>query len=94
MPSRRSHTSLPSSSSRITQEQIADLLSKLQQLLPESRVRSNERVSSATVLQETCNYIKSLHRDIDDLTARLGELLAAAGGVSSEEAAIIRSLLM
>ncbi|XP_072974005.1 transcription factor ILI7-like [Typha angustifolia] len=94
MPSRRSQSSLPSSSSRITQEQIADLLSKLQQLLPESRVGSNERVSSATVLQETCNYIKSLHRDIDDLSARLGELLAAAGGVSSEEAAMIRSLLM
>ncbi|KAG8088255.1 hypothetical protein GUJ93_ZPchr0010g7682 [Zizania palustris] len=100
---------------RITDEQIGDLVSKLQALLPEARLRSNdkhehcdgamagliislttsliEQVPSASVLQETCNYIRSLHREVDDLSDRLTELLAAAD-VSTAQAAVIRSLLM
>jgi hypothetical protein len=38
------------------------------------------QVPSARVLQETCNYIRSLHQEVDDM--------------SSAQAAIIRSLLM
>ncbi|XP_072979121.1 transcription factor ILI6 [Typha angustifolia] len=92
MSSRRSR-SRQSSSSRITEEQINDLVSKLQTILPEARIRSNDRVSAAKVLQETCNYIKSLHREADDLSERLSELLATTD-MSSSQAAIIRSLLM
>ncbi|OAY80851.1 transcription factor ILI6 [Ananas comosus] len=89
MSSRRSR-SRPSSSSRISAEQINDLVSKLQALLPEARIRRNDRESAAKVLQETCNYIRSLHREVDDLSERLSELLATA---DSAQAAIIRSLL-
>ncbi|OAY84856.1 transcription factor ILI6 [Ananas comosus] len=92
MSSRRSR-SRQSSSSRITEEQINDLVSKLQSLLPEARIRSNDRVSAAKVLQETCNYIRGLHREVDDLSERLSELLATTD-MSSAQAAIIRSLLM
>lgn len=48
------------------------------------------QVSAARVLQETCNYIRSLHRDVDDLSERLSELLATTDG---PQAAMIRSLL-
>ncbi|EAY78414.1 hypothetical protein EE612_051311 [Oryza sativa] len=82
-----------SSAARITDEQIGDLVSKLQALLPEARLRSNDRVPSARVLQETCSYIRSLHREVDDLSERLAELLAAAD-VSTAQAAVIRGLLM
>jgi hypothetical protein len=43
MSSRRSR-SRQSGSSRITDEQISDLVSKLQDLLPEARLRGNDRV--------------------------------------------------
>ncbi|KAL8118226.1 transcription factor PRE3-like [Apium graveolens] len=95
MSSRRSSRSRQSSggASRITDEQINDLVSKLQQLLPEINrtTRRSDKVSSARVLQETCNYIRSLHREVDDLSERLSELLA---NTDTTQAALIRSLLM
>ncbi|WOL11539.1 transcription factor ILI6-like [Canna indica] len=90
MSSRRTR-SRQSSSTRITDEQINDLVSKLQAVLPEARIRRSDRVSAAKVLQETCNYIRSLHREVDGLSERLSELLEES---SSDQAAIIRSLLM
>ncbi|KAK9116791.1 hypothetical protein Sjap_015738 [Stephania japonica] len=92
MSSRRSR-SRQSGSSRITDDQITDLVSKLQQLVPELRSRNSDMVSAAKVLQETCNYIRSLHREVDDLSERLSELLATTDATSAQ-AAIIRSLLM
>ncbi|XP_038880650.1 transcription factor PRE3-like [Benincasa hispida] len=90
MSSRRSR-SRQSGSSRITDDQINDLVSKLQQLLPEIRHTQSDKVSAAKVLQETCNYIRNLHREVDDLSERLSELLATS---DTAQAAIIRSLLM
>ncbi|XP_022738213.1 transcription factor PRE6-like [Durio zibethinus] len=91
MSSRRSRSSRQSGGSRITDDQINDLVAKLQQLLPEIRNRHSDKVSAAKVLQETCNYIRSLHREVDDLSERLSELLATT---DNAQAAIIRSLLM
>ncbi|PWA80004.1 basic helix-loop-helix (bHLH) DNA-binding family protein [Artemisia annua] len=47
-------------------------------------------VSASKVLQETCNYIRNLHREVDDLSERLSELLE---NTDSTQASIIRSLL-
>uniref|UniRef100_A0A8R7UB95 BHLH domain-containing protein n=1 Tax=Triticum urartu TaxID=4572 RepID=A0A8R7UB95_TRIUA len=49
MSSRRSR-SRQSGSSRITDEQISDLVSKLQDLLPEARLRGNDRVRNHSSL--------------------------------------------
>ncbi|KAJ4711305.1 Transcription factor protein [Melia azedarach] len=92
MSSRRSR-SRQSGVSRITDDQISDLVSKLQQLIPEVRGRRSDKVSASKILQETCDYIRSLHREVDDLSDRLSELLASTDN-NSAEAAIIRSLLM
>ncbi|KAG2702309.1 hypothetical protein I3843_06G077000 [Carya illinoinensis] len=93
MSSRRSRSRQQTGSSRnITDEQIADLVSKLQQLIPEIRNRPSDTVSASKVLQETCNYIRSLHREVDDLSDRLSDLLATTD-TDSAQAAIIRSLL-
>ncbi|KAJ7978405.1 Transcription factor like [Quillaja saponaria] len=75
----------------ITDDQINDLVSKLQQLLPEIRNRHSDKVSATKVLQETCNYIRSLNREVDDLSERLSELLATSDTAQAE---IIRNLLM
>ncbi|KAH1080209.1 hypothetical protein J1N35_019970 [Gossypium stocksii] len=92
MSSRRSRSrQSASNNSRITDDQINDLVSKLHQLLPEIRNSHSDKVSAAKVLQETCNYIRSLHREVDDLSERLSELLATT---DNAQAAVIRSLLM
>ncbi|TKY73406.1 Transcription factor PRE3 [Spatholobus suberectus] len=90
MSSRRSRSRQTSSSRNITDDQINDLVSKLQQLLPEIRDRRSDKVSASKVLQDTCNYIRSLHREVDDLSERLSELLATT---DTAQAAIIRNLL-
>ncbi|KAF7838435.1 transcription factor PRE3-like [Senna tora] len=91
MSSRRSRSRQSSGSRTITDDQINDLVSKLQQLLPEIRNAPSDKVSAAKVLQETCNYIRNLHREVDDLSERLSELLATT---DTAQAAIIRNLLM
>nr|AKN09659.1 basic helix-loop-helix transcription factor [Salvia miltiorrhiza] len=93
MSSRRSRSRAASGSSRITDDQIADLVSKLQQLIPEIRSRRSDKASASKVLQETCNYIRNLHREVDDLSHRLSGLLESTDG-DSAQAAIIRSLLL
>ncbi|KAI4348002.1 hypothetical protein L6164_008767 [Bauhinia variegata] len=90
MSSRRSRQS--SGSTRITDDQIIELVSKLRQLVPEIRHRRSDKVSASKVLQETCNYIRSLHKEVDDLSERLSQLLATIDA-DSAEAAIIRSLI-
>ncbi|KAJ4707472.1 Transcription factor protein [Melia azedarach] len=90
MSSRRSRQS---GVSRISDDQIIELVSKLRQLLPEIRDRRPEKVSASKVLQETCNYIRNLHREVDDLSERLSQLLSTIDA-DSPEAAIIRSLIM
>ncbi|KAK4489851.1 hypothetical protein RD792_000496 [Penstemon davidsonii] len=90
MSSRRSR-SRQSGSSRITEDQINELVSKLQELLPEMHNRRSDKRSAAKVLQETCNYIRNLHREVDDLSERLSELLE---NTDTTQAALIRSLLM
>ncbi|KAK6139313.1 hypothetical protein DH2020_026948 [Rehmannia glutinosa] len=93
MSSRRSRSRQSPGASRISDDQIADLVSRLQQLIPEMRNRRSDKVSASKVLQETCNYIRSLHREVDDLSDRLSELLESTDS-DSAQAAIIRSLLM
>ncbi|CAJ2665644.1 Proteasome subunit alpha type-6 [Trifolium repens] len=90
MSSRRSRQQ--SSSSRISDDQIIELVSKLRQLVPEIRHRRSDKVSASKVLQETCNYIRSLHREVDDLSERLSQLLVTIDA-DSPEANIIRSLI-
>ncbi|XP_058744402.1 transcription factor PRE6-like [Vicia villosa] len=92
MSSRRSHSRQSGVSTEISDDQINDLITKLQQLIPELARRSN-KVSAAKVLQETCNYIKNLHREVDDLSDRLSQLLDTIDP-NTPQAAIIRSLLM
>ncbi|KAJ0987408.1 hypothetical protein J5N97_005764 [Dioscorea zingiberensis] len=78
--------------SRITEEEINELISKLQTILPESRRRNTSRVSATKLLKETCSYIKSLHREVDGLSDRLSELMNTMDA-NSAQAEIIRGLL-
>ncbi|CAL9045797.1 unnamed protein product [Musa banksii] len=78
--------------SRISEEEISELVSKLQSLLPEARRRGSGRASAAKLLKETCNYIRKLNREVDDLSNRLSALMATMDS-DSAEADIIRSLL-
>ncbi|GJN08937.1 hypothetical protein PR202_ga26898 [Eleusine coracana subsp. coracana] len=78
---------------RISDEEINELISKLQALLPESSRRRNAiRSPASKLLKETCSYIKSLHREVDDLSDRLSELMSTMDN-DSPQAEIIRSIL-
>ncbi|CAA7401875.1 unnamed protein product [Spirodela intermedia] len=91
MSSRRSRTR-QSGSTRITDDKVMDLVSRLQSLLPEGRTRGNDRVPPSQVLQETCKHIRGLQRQVDDLSQRLSELLTAEE-MTDAQVEIIRSLL-
>ncbi|KAL6139723.1 PREDICTED: transcription factor PRE6-like [Fragaria vesca subsp. vesca] len=93
MSSRRSSRQSSGSTPSIKDDQIIELVSKLRQLVPEIRDRRSDKVSASKVLQETCSYIRNLHREVDDLSERLSQLLATIDA-DSAEAAIIRSLIM
>ncbi|XP_076919250.1 transcription factor PRE6-like [Bidens hawaiensis] len=93
MSSRRSR-SRQAGVSTINDAQMTELISKLQQLIPHGiNQTKSSRVSASKVLQETCNYIRSLHREVDDLSEKLSELLNSTD-TDSAQAAIIRSLIM
>ncbi|KAI6676817.1 transcription factor PRE6-like [Syzygium oleosum] len=88
-----SRSSRPSSVANISDEQMSDLLSKLRQLIPQLRTNRADKVSASKLLEETCNCIRSLHREVDDLSDQLSQLLASTDR-DSDQAAIIRSLLL
>ncbi|KAL9155900.1 hypothetical protein ABFS82_09G036700 [Erythranthe guttata] len=90
MPNRRAATTRFSS----TNDEVNDLILKLQALLPDSssRCNHNTRVSAAKIVKETSRYIKKLQREADDLSERLSKLLAS-GEITAIDADIINSLL-
>uniref|UniRef100_J3N9I1 BHLH domain-containing protein n=1 Tax=Oryza brachyantha TaxID=4533 RepID=J3N9I1_ORYBR len=82
-----------------TDEQMAELMSKLQAALPANSLgeANGKQVSSAEVLQEACRYIRRLHREADALSERLAELLLQPSDrtINGADASdLIRSLLM
>ncbi|XP_066378557.1 transcription factor ILI4-like [Miscanthus floridulus] len=85
MSSRRSRAS-------VSEEEINELISRLQTLLPSARRRVGREASTTKLLKETCSYIKSLHREVDNLSDRLSDLMATMDH-NSPGAEIIRSLL-
>ncbi|GAB2222152.1 hypothetical protein Droror1_Dr00013354 [Drosera rotundifolia] len=54
---------------------------------------TSETVATSRVLQETCDYIRSLQREKDDLSERLAEMLGNDDDGNNASAALIRSLL-
>ncbi|KAJ1258691.1 hypothetical protein BS78_10G094900 [Paspalum vaginatum] len=81
-----------SSRASVSEEEINELISRLQTLLPSARRRGGSQASATKLLKETCSYIKSLHREVDDLSDRLSDLMATMDH-NSPGAEIIRSLL-
>ncbi|KAI4386367.1 hypothetical protein MLD38_004303 [Melastoma candidum] len=79
---------------KIDTDRINNLLSKLQQLVPELHSRrscTNEALTSK-VLQDTCDYIRYLQREVHDLSDQLLQLLDTAD-IDANQAAIIRHLI-
>ncbi|XP_073128374.1 transcription factor PRE3-like [Henckelia pumila] len=90
MSRRSSRSSGHSGSLRITDEQINELVSRLQLLLPQMHNNHSNKIPAAKVLQETCNYIRNLHEEVDNLSERLSELLETT---DTTQANFIRNLL-
>ncbi|RWV91534.1 hypothetical protein GW17_00046174 [Ensete ventricosum] len=72
-------------------EELRELISRIQSVLPETRRGGRKEASGATLLKEMSEYIKSLHREVDDLSDRLSELVATMD-VNGAQAETLRSL--
>ncbi|KAJ9677383.1 hypothetical protein PVL29_022392 [Vitis rotundifolia] len=80
--------------SRVTDDEINDLILKLQALLPHSNQRRTSTGASGwRILKETCSYIKRLHREVGDLSERLSQLLDSLDNINGVEVEQLRSLL-
>ncbi|KAF1884050.1 hypothetical protein Lal_00013010 [Lupinus albus] len=58
------------------QNDINDLVSRLQLLLPQLNQRNNSRRQPVSkILQETCSHIKNLQNAVEDLSEKLTKLM-------------------
>ncbi|KAI3869241.1 hypothetical protein MKX03_023994 [Papaver bracteatum] len=92
MSSRRSSSTSRGSSRMITEDELNDLLLKLQRLVPDLR-RGSSRGSMSKTLKETCNYIRSLQQEVDNLSDKISELMSSME-ITSAEADALRGLLL
>ncbi|KAJ7956371.1 Transcription factor like [Quillaja saponaria] len=65
----------PKAASKFTEDEIDELVSKLQALLPQLNQRTNSRASVSKILEETCSHIKRLQREVNGLSERLSRLI-------------------
>ncbi|XP_019450778.1 PREDICTED: transcription factor ILI7-like [Lupinus angustifolius] len=57
------------------QNEINDLVSRLQLLLPQLNQTNNSRQTVSKILSETCCYIKKLQKEVEDLSEKLTKLM-------------------
>ncbi|XP_059444266.1 transcription factor PRE4-like [Corylus avellana] len=82
-----------SRTSNATEEEINDLVLKLQTLLPSRHNQRRNRTPTASkVLNETCTYLKRLQKEVDDLSERLAQLLDSVD-TTAVDIELIRRLL-
>ncbi|QHO24405.1 Transcription factor [Arachis hypogaea] len=73
--------------SEFTENEINDLASRLQALLPQpnQQTRNSRQVSVLEILKETCSHIKRLQKDVEDLSETLTGLNSEQATVREEE---------
>ncbi|KAK9925984.1 hypothetical protein M0R45_023240 [Rubus argutus] len=79
--------------SQPTENEIKELVVKLQALLPQLNHSRNTTVSASTILEETCSYIKRLHKEVGDLSQRLSQLLHDSADIAEVDEELITRLL-
>ncbi|CAL0304508.1 unnamed protein product [Lupinus luteus] len=57
------------------ENEINDLVSRLQVMLPQLNQRNNSRQPVSKILQETCCHIKNLQKAVEDLSEKLSKLM-------------------
>ncbi|KNA14639.1 hypothetical protein SOVF_105690 [Spinacia oleracea] len=75
------------------EEEISELIFKLQSLLPERSRRHLRRVSKDEVLEEVCSYIRKLHKEVEDTSKTVYQLLVSADHNTIIDADVLRTLL-
>ena len=51
------------------------------------------QVSASTILEETCSYIKRLHKEVGNLSQRLSQLLHDSADIAEVDEELITRLL-
>ncbi|XP_057806419.1 transcription factor ILI3-like [Salvia miltiorrhiza] len=79
--------------SRLTEDELNNLIFKLHASLPHhSNSTSDKKTSAAKILKRTCNYIKKLQKEVDDLSDGLSQALAS-GDINAADADTITTFL-
>ncbi|TYJ98875.1 transcription factor PRE5-like [Cucumis melo var. makuwa] len=68
-------------SSKLGDNELKNLVSKLRTLLPQLNHKpdNSSEASTGEILKETCDYIKKLQKEVDDLSERLWKQLDSMG---------------
>ncbi|OAY31014.1 transcription factor ILI3 [Manihot esculenta] len=83
----------PSGASKLTEDEINELILKLQALLQQLDQRQTSRVSASKILKETCSYIRKLQSEVDDLSERLSQLMDSMNINTVDIESLITSIL-
>ncbi|KAI4336015.1 hypothetical protein L6164_014594 [Bauhinia variegata] len=81
-----------SRASKFTENEINDLVSKLQAILPQLNQRTNSRVSASKILKETCSHIIRLQKEVEELSESLSRLMDSADISDIDEETLRRFL--
>ncbi|KAK4257180.1 hypothetical protein QN277_006802 [Acacia crassicarpa] len=79
--------------SNLNENEINDLVWRLQALLPRLNRRTDSRVSVSKILKETCSHIKKLQKEVEELSERVIELMESADITEIDEESLRRLLL-
>ncbi|XP_054805035.1 transcription factor ILI5-like [Prosopis cineraria] len=62
-------------SSNLSENEINEVVSRLQAVLPRLNRRTNSRASVSKVVKEACCHVKKLQKEVDELSDRLSRLM-------------------
>ncbi|CAO2818605.1 unnamed protein product [Amaranthus hypochondriacus] len=74
-------------------EEISELIFKLQALLPERNHGHLRRVPKDQILKEVCKYIRKLNKEVENMSERISEVLGSVDHIGLLDEDVINTLL-
>ncbi|KAF7838444.1 Transcription factor bHLH135 [Senna tora] len=78
--------------SKLTEDEINELVSRLKAVLPQLNQTTNSKVSISKMLKESCCHIKRLQKEVEELSERLSGLMESVN-ISEIDEQSLRNLL-
>ncbi|KAK4264211.1 hypothetical protein QN277_025420 [Acacia crassicarpa] len=62
-------------SSNLSENEINEIVSRLQAVLPRLNQRTNSRASVSKIVKEACSHVKKLQKEVDELSEKVAGLM-------------------